>query len=73
MTDLSLPETRACEVLTDRSDEQLQYTFTSFSEETNEFDFVEYMVVAQDRMCYMVPKNFFIDSVLNEMAFREIL
>lgn len=72
MNDLTNMEIRAVETIIDQTDDQLKYTVNQFLNESADFDFVEYFVVAANRICFPVKKNFFVMSVLLEMQYREL-
>lgn len=73
MSELSLSEQRGAEAIQDQTDQQLEHTFNQFTEDTNEFDFVEYMVIPVGAAAFPVPKNFFIWAVYEELFFRGLV
>lgn len=73
MSELSLSEQRGVESIQDQTDGQLLYTLNQFTNDTSEFDFVEYMVIPSGGVAFPVAKNFFIWAVYEELFFRGLV
>lgn len=69
---LSQSEIRACEVIQNQTDDQLQYTADTFTNDQT-FDFVDYMLIDQNRIAFAVKKDFFILSILFELNYRGLV
>ena len=70
---LSLSEQRGGEAIQTQTDQQLLYTFKQFTESEDEFDFVDYMCIADGGMAFAVPKKFFIWAIYDEMYYRGLV
>lgn len=69
---LSYPEERAVQVIQKLTDEQLLYKNNEFSLDY-QYEFVDFMLVSEDRIAFLVPKDYFISAVLEELGFRDLL
>lgn len=70
MSDLSFAERLAVEQIQEQTDYQLQYAANEFNFK-EEFDHIDYFLVTSQRVCVTVPKMFFVNAVLMELAYRQ--
>ena len=68
--DLTFSEQLAVEQIMQQSDGQLTYTINQLSQGA-EFDFVDFLIIPQNRIAMPVKKTFFLDALLHEMEYRE--
>ena len=71
MNDLTYSEKLAIEQIQEQSDGQLEYTIKELNNGAD-FDFVDFIVVASNRVAVPVKKTFFIDALLCELEYRSI-
>lgn len=69
---LSFQEQLTCETIQDQTNDQLKYILNSFSIE-GELNSVDFILTNKNQSAFLVPKQFYIDAVLNELGFRDVL
>lgn len=73
MNILTYPETLTSEIFMNQSDDQLKFTLKSIMNDTAAFNVVEYILTSQENLAFVVNRDFYINSLLNELGYRNIL
>lgn len=69
---LTFSEEETCYTLMQQTDEQLQYTLQTFTEEAT-YNSVDYLFISRNRYAFPVQVDYLVTAVLNELAFRGLL
>jgi hypothetical protein len=54
----------------DQSDSQLEFTLKSLLDNEDSFDVVEFILTSKDQLGFVVNRDFYVNALLNELAFR---
>jgi hypothetical protein len=67
---LTYAETLTSEIFMDQSDTQLEYTLKGLLDNEDAFDVVEFILTSKEQLGFVVGRDFYVNALLNELAFR---
>lgn len=67
---LTYAETLTSEIFMDQTDSQLEFTLKGLLDSEDAFNVVEYILTSKDQLGFVVGRDFYVNALLNELAFR---